>query len=148
MRTPLSVRAGLAYTVMLPAAIFAAFVLSEVTLGAVNAMPRSVKSSNVVVLVANVVPALLAGALVYALTGLWLRRRGWLEAGLISHASRTAPLYLFAAFCGVVVTRSWSSPDFGLWAQLPIWAGLSALGGVASDLMIHRRAGGVSAPAA
>jgi hypothetical protein len=132
---------------MLPAAVFAAFVLSGVTIEAVNAMSRSVKSSNAVVLVANVVPALLAGVLVYALTGLWLRRRGWLEAGLVSHVSRTAPLYLFAAFCGIVVVRSWSAPDFGLWVQLPIWSGLSALGGAGSDLMIHRRAGRVNVPA-
>ena len=148
MRTPVSVRAGLAYCVMLPAGIVAAFVLSEATIEAVNGLPRSVRSPNVVGLVINIVPALLAGALVYALTGLWLRRRGWLEAGLVSHVRRTAPLYLFTALCGVVIMRARSSPDFGLWAQIPIWSGLSALGGVGADLMIHRSTGRVNAHAA
>lgn len=148
MRTPVSVRAGLAYCVMLPAGIFAAFVLSGATIEAVNALPRSVRSSNVVGLVINIVPALLAGVLVYALTGLWLLRRGWLEAGLGSHVTRTAPLSLFTAFCSFVVVRAWGLPDFGLWAQIPIWSALSALGGIGTDLVIQRRAGRIEAPAA
>ena len=115
MGNPRSSRGGIAYTIILPGAILAALALSAIAIESLNAMRRLEWNSDVVTIAVNVVPALLAGVLVYGLTALWLRRNGWLEGGFLSHLRRSTPLYLAAVFCGAIVVRAWNSPDFWFW---------------------------------
>ena len=132
-RIQASILAALWCVAALPVALFFSFVLSAAAITSVNAMPRWVFSSNLVGLSVNIAPPLIAGMIVYRSAILWLRRRNWFHAGLSSHLIRAWLLHGFAALCATVIVRSWSSPDFALWAQIPLWAGLSSFTGACTD---------------
>lgn len=110
---------NIAYVVTLPGGIFAAVALSGIAIETVNAMPRSVRLSEVVGFAINIVPALFSGVFVYGLTALWLRCHGCFREGFVSRVRRTTALYVVAVLCGVVAVRAWNSPDSGLWGTRP-----------------------------
>jgi hypothetical protein len=134
-------RASIGYVVVLPGAFMAAFALSGIAIKSVNTIHRPSWSWEVVGFATNIFPAVLSGVFVYGLTALWLRRNGSFEGGSLCHVRRTLALYLVAVLCGVVVVRAWNSPDFGLWAQVPIWLGVSSIAGMGTDLIISLMTG-------
>ena len=139
-------RAALCYLAVLPLAVLVAFFASGVVGAAVTMLPRSVWSSDAVGLIINVVPPLCVGLGVFGLLASWLRRRGWFQPTSKAHFARSVSLYLLSAWCASIVLLYSRTNDFGLWAQIPVWTGLAAIGGLGADLLAASRARRVVLP--
>jgi hypothetical protein len=129
-----NIRAALCYFAALPLAIVAAFALTALAFKAAKGTP-----ALWIGLLINVVPAVLAGFLVFAIAARWLNQRGWFVTGWTAHLMRASSLYVLALLALVVIAIGWSSPDFWMVAQIPLWTGLAALGGLVLDALLSRR---------
>lgn len=118
----------------IPVAIFAS-AIDYVTLGLLrDEIPRFA-----VALVGwslNLVPAAIAGAVPYAVLAYWRRP----SPGEPSrHVVRAAPLYAIVILVGALVAFEWRDRYFGLVAQLFVWPGAAAIGGIIADAIVHSR---------
>jgi len=125
--------ATLCYLVALPPSTVAAFALTALEFEAVKGT-----SGLWLGLLLNIVPALVAGLLVFAIAARWLSQRGWFLPGWSAHGRRASPLYALMLLVLVIVARGWRSPDFWMVAQIPLWTGLAAFGGLVCDAFLSR----------
>ena len=137
-------RAALCYVAALPLAIIAAFALTSLVLEAAKSTPPAMWFD----LLINIIPALAAGLLVYGIAARWLSQRGWLLPGRAAHAIRASPLYLLTLLAFAAIVVGWSSPDFWMVAQFPLWTGLAAFSGLVLDAFLSMRLSRSSAHAA
>jgi hypothetical protein len=135
-------RAALCYVAALPLAIIAAFALASLVFEAAKSTPPAMWFDLLII------PALAAGLLVYGIAARWLSQRGWLLPGWAAHAIRASPLYLLTLLAFAAIVVGWSSPDFWMVAQFPLWTGLAAFSGLVLDAFLSMRLSRSSAHAA
>ena len=130
---------ALYYLLALPLAIVGAFAATGFTISTINAMPKSMTSAYWIGFAINILLPFLCGVAVYAGLAAWRRHKHVLTRGFAAHVLRVGLLYILATACGVILYRNWSTPDFGLWGQIPLWIGLVAAGGILADLTMSFR---------
>ena len=121
-------------------AVLLAFVVAEQVIRAVNALPRHVRDGPWLGWLwwgVNVIPPLVVGALAFGGLASMLRRYLAWGDGVRGHLVRTLPLYGATTLNASWFVAGWATPDFGLWAQLPLWAGLVAVGGIVVDAAVE-----------
>jgi hypothetical protein len=140
------------YLLSLVPTAFASWIVGGAAINLVNRFPSTRYSSAWMVWAVNIVPAFLAGFLIFFMvTGVSVVRR---HGDIAPHKVRAAPLYVS---CGLLITyivAAWRSPDWGFVAQLFEWPCAAFAGGIVGDLTgaamyrrrIRRAEGGAQPP--